>query len=608
MAQDNPNPQAQRRYEVPPDARVVVSPNGTGEIVNVRLGVRQNLTAQEHSLVSMLQAGRSLDEIVSAQGIDGERLRRFCERLAGMGLLRPRSAGRGFLPDDVPKLAAGVTFQRMEKPGMVACFTPSSGRTHELREMDAIIAHSLDGTHTVVDIVEAARMRGLPATLPMMFSFLRELDAMGFIEHANVMPRMDDVDIDIPMVRGDDEPADPPPVGGSAPWQTSPKNSAPIDTVVEQKLDALRSLSIPGEAKEGGKGPWIAAVVVLLIVVGAGAAWQFGPWKKTLDAETGGGGTTAATPTATAAPRARNVITVSSEAPTGAPVIASGYIAARDPITLGVTVGGRVQQVFVENGNLVKKDQVLVQLDAGETLAALSLAKAKKRDAERILDRTKALHASQAATQSDLDRAIGQAEIARAESYVQLQRLEQSKIRSPIAKATILDVLVRPGEVLTPGGDASQGVVKLADLSRLVAEIDVPESEVFRLRLGQPAEISADSAAVRHKGEIREIAEEADRARGTVLVKVDLLVPDRSLRLGNSVKASFLPDGATRMYIPRASVRNGTAWVVDAESKATPRPVGTRPAGPDRLEVVSGLKDGERILAEAEPASSGNIQ
>src|SRR5439155_20971022 len=144
----------------------------------------------------------------------------------------------------------------------------------------------------------------------------------------------------------------------------------------------------------------------------------------------------------------------------------------------GVTISGRVTKVLVQNGDLVKEKQVLVQLDDGAARAQMGLALAKKKDAERQLERTKTLFASQAATQSDLDRALGAAEVARAEVNLYAQQAEQAKVRSPINKGTILEVSVHPGEILTPAAGATASVRKMADLTRLGAETDVADGNV----------------------------------------------------------------------------------------------------------------------------------
>jgi multidrug resistance efflux pump len=127
---------------------------------------------------------------------------------------------------------------------------------------------------------------------------------------------------------------------------------------------------------------------------------------------------------------------------------------------------------------------------------------------------------AQAATPADLERAVGQVEVAAAEMHVINQKLEQTRVRSPI-NGTVMEVLVRSGESLA---GEKHGILKIADLSALVAEVDVAEGELKNVYIGQQAELTTDSQRGRvYKGQVRDIAEQADRARGTVQVKLDIL-------------------------------------------------------------------------------------
>ena len=593
-----PNTQPSTRMELAPGVRLVVSEGGAShELFHPKLGLRQVLNGAEYQIFAELQRGTPFEEVRARS----DAARRLCERLVGAGFIRPAQPAASFLPDDRPRLASGVKFQRTQQQDIVI-MTPPGGSPREMREIEAVIARAFDGAHSVLDVVEAARVKGIPATLPNMTAFLRELHAMGFLEETH--PMQDD-EINLPIVQGAEAGmASPAIVTGSfldpdVEQPSSPQAPREPSPPPDARLDALRSLSLEKEETRGGALKWVVGLVV--IGAAAGGAWKLGylPSLPASGTETPSSTQEAsASPQPTAAAELRTA-TLEAEAPQGIQVRAAGYIAARDPIVLGATVGGRVSQVLVENGQLVKKKgQILVQLDDMQTRAEIGLARAKRTDAERLLERTKTLVASKAATQSDLERAVGQAEIARAEHALQAARLEQARLRSPIANATILEVLVRPGEVLTPSNDAAGGVVKLADLSKLVAEVDVNEGDVFRLRPGLVAEVIADAATSRtYQGVVREIAQEADRARGTVLVKVDLQVPDRSLRPGNSVKVTFQPASEARILVPRtALVSGGTVWLVGKDGKVSSRRVGTRPAGPDLIEITSGVEAGDKIV------------
>jgi membrane fusion protein (multidrug efflux system) len=257
-------------------------------------------------------------------------------------------------------------------------------------------------------------------------------------------------------------------------------------------------------------------------------------------------------------------------------------------------VPGRVKAILVEVGAKVKKDQVVVQLDDGHARADLTLAYATLKDAERRLKRVRTLRKVEAATAADLETAQGQVEISRAALAPINQRIQDAKIRSPI-DGTVLEKLVQPGAMVV--GNA--GLLKLADLTQLIAEIDVNEAELPNVRLEQKADVTSDAFPDQtFPGVVKEIAEEADRAKGTVTVKIHVTVPENTLRPGMSVKVTFeVSEATSRLLIPKSAVDGGgKVSVVGANGAIESRPVKTQSAGPSKVEVLEGLKPGETIL------------
>ena len=259
--------------------------------------------------------------------------------------------------------------------------------------------------------------------------------------------------------------------------------------------------------------PWLTILpwALLVIVIGGGAYYHVTTVQALKDAST-------AQPVA-AAP------TVAAKPSGGDSLLASGYVAAKVPIVLSATMAGRLAEVRVDEGDAITKGQILAVISDGALQAELSLANAKLRDASRQLSRTQKLVAAQAATPSDLEKAVGAVEVAQAETRVTQQKIDESKIRSPI-DGTVLEVLTHQGEAITIGPSQSAGILRIADLSLLVAEVDVAEAELKRVHVGQFAELTSESQhGHTFRGVVKDIGQQADRARGTVLVKVDIL-PD----------------------------------------------------------------------------------
>lgn len=208
--------------------------------------------------------------------------------------------------------------------------------------------------------------------------------------------------------------------------------------------------------------------------------------------------------------------------------------------------------------------------------------------------------------------ALARAEVQQAEAAVRLWRaqLEQTLIRAPIS-GTVLDRYVDVGEMVTIGftsdRGAKQALVSLADLKDLQIELDVSEADIARVEIGQPAQIVPDAYPQRrYRGVVEYIAPIADRQKATITVKVKVLDPDEQLRPDMSVKVTFLQKGANShaarsvVLVPRSALiaRDGRSLVfVIREGRVAAQPVTVGEGEGGYIEVLSGLRGGERVIA-----------
>jgi len=370
------------------------------------------------------------------------------------------------------------------------------------------------------------------------------------------------------------------------------------------KLAALKSLSLNadplpsssrlppqprGTGNNSNKLPWILLAGVLLAVGGN--------WLRTrnqVDPRI-----------PTGAPEIRTEL-VTPTGGSGQAHMAAGYTAALAPISVGVPSGGRVKELKVQNGDKVTRGQIIVLLDDSSALAELSLARAQVSNAQQRLAQQNMLFKAQATTMIEVSRARGDVSIAVAQLRPIQQRIDQTRIKAPI-DATVLEVLLRPGESAAPNA----AIVKVADLSQLIAEVDINEADLVKVRREQEVDVTSDAFPdKRYKGKVREIAGQADKAKGTVTVRVELEVPDLSLRPGMSVKCSFQPikGDKPRIFISRSSLTtDGVVWVVGSDRRILRRPVTIQPAAGSSVEVLTGLSGGERIVVDANAVHEGQV-
>jgi RND family efflux transporter MFP subunit len=164
---------------------------------------------------------------------------------------------------------------------------------------------------------------------------------------------------------------------------------------------------------------------------------------------------------------------------------------------------------------------------------------------------------------------------------------------------------VEPGDLAVPG----QTLLVLDDPRAYRFEAEVGESAVGRVRLRQTVPVVLDALARTLEGRVAEIVPAADPTSRTVTVKVDLPA-DPELRSGLFGRARFPAGERQALLVPgTALVERGQltgVYVVDTQGIAQLRLVTAGARREDRVEILSGLRAGERIVVEgAERVSDG---
>jgi RND family efflux transporter MFP subunit len=264
----------------------------------------------------------------------------------------------------------------------------------------------------------------------------------------------------------------------------------------------------------------------------------------------------AATPAAATAPPAK----ASPSTASGDLVLTtSGYIVNRERIELSPRMMGLVTWIGVKKGDAVKKDQVLVRLDDAEQRARLFEiegqllgAKVALEKAKITYQRVKRLRATNNETAEREDEVrlgvqAAEATVQQIEGMRESSRvaLDWTVIRSPI-DGVVLEKLAVAGALVTPqsfGGTKgpSTALVALADPQDLQVEIDVNETDLPKVFVGQRCRVAPEAFPDKsYGGYVAERAPEASRQKGTLQIKVQIENPDQFLTPELSAKVEFL--------------------------------------------------------------------
>ncbi len=319
------------------------------------------------------------------------------------------------------------------------------------------------------------------------------------------------------------------------------------------KTELLRSLKIDRDAaddtSEGaptGRVWWIAGgAAAASLVVGAIAGWALKPAPA------------AEIPASTA-----DVSAVAGSAPSASGLTASGYVVARRQATVAAEVTGRVLEVRIEEGDRVRRGQVLALLEP--TLARTGLAAARARaqaadadaaEAERQLRRAKELFdrgfnsdAALTGAQSRAALAQAQARAAQSDASQAAAQLERYEIRAPFA-GVVVNKAAQPGEIISPisagGGFTRTGLCTIVDMESLEIEVDVAEAYIARVSQGQRVEAVLDAYPdTVFPAHVIATIPAADRSRATVRVRIGFDALDPRILPEMAIKVTLLDNQA----------------------------------------------------------------
>jgi membrane fusion protein, multidrug efflux system len=231
------------------------------------------------------------------------------------------------------------------------------------------------------------------------------------------------------------------------------------------------------------------------------------------------------------------------------------------------------------------------------------VVEAKRKSGLAAVEQAQARIRSLRAREAQMSHRIDQ---ARAELRTAELALDDTRLTAP-ASGVVVDRRVEPGDLAVPG----QTLLVLDDPRVYRFEAEVGESAVGRVRLRQTVPIVLDALARTLEGRVAEIVPAADPTSRTVTVKVDLPA-DPELRSGLFGRARFPSGERQALLVPSAAlVERGQLtglYVVDAQDIARLRLVTPGARQGDRVEILSGLKAGERVVVEGVERVSDGIR
>ncbi len=306
-------------------------------------------------------------------------------------------------------------------------------------------------------------------------------------------------------------------------------------------------------------------------------------------------------------------------------------------------VDGYIAKIYVDKGDLVKANQLLVEIDHTDYIHAVNQAKANLlsakakvvqqdagvRNATLTLDRMQALIKDQFVSQQDLDTALvnRDAAVALQDSLrAQVQQmtvalaqaetnLAYSYIRAPFA-GYIAERNLDPGAYVSgttaSTSTVSRGILSVHDVETVRTLIEVVEKDVPLVQVGQRADVRAEAYPNEvFEGRVTRIVQALNRATRTMTVEVDLPNKDHRLKGGMFARVEVLVGKHPRaIQIPLDAVsrleESQYVYVVK-DGKAHQVPIELGALAENRVEVVKGLAGDEQLIVSGKDLVSEGV-
>jgi len=294
-------------------------------------------------------------------------------------------------------------------------------------------------------------------------------------------------------------------------------------------------------------------------------------------------------------------------------ISATGNILPRQRVIINPKVPGKIEKIYVDEGDFVKKDAPLIQLERTDFVIALEAAEAALAEAEAQLEQAERDYGR--FSELIKKRVISQ---QRYEEVKTAYKLAQARYRSAQAalrnaRTQLADTLIRApfsgyvtARFMDPGQRAytmpPSNILELMDISKVRLIIDIAERELPYLKAKAPVEVEVDAYPDRHfRGEVDAIYPKLDPVTRTFKVEVVIPNKDARLRAGMFARVRILAQRRRTLVVPRDAIMRMPATGVDylfvvEGGRAQQRNVQIGLSQENLVEIRQGVQEGEMVV------------
>jgi membrane fusion protein, multidrug efflux system len=330
-------------------------------------------------------------------------------------------------------------------------------------------------------------------------------------------------------------------------------------------------------------------IITIAVIVIVAAAYAYGSRRPDATSTAAGGA---------AAPESVAVVTAPVvEKPIAIRIEALGTAKANEAIEITSKTGNKVLAVRFEEGQWVRRGQVLVELDGAQDRADLAAAEAALAESRSAFTRGRDLYSQQALSQAQLEQIEATLKGNEARVAAAAARVADTVIRAPFdgrigLRRVSVGALVSPGKVITT----------LDDTRTMKLDFDVPELFLAILKPGLA--VAATSIAypgVKFDGKVESVDSRVDPVARSIEVRARIPNPDGLLRPGMFLTIQVSREPISGLVVPEQALvpERGEVYVfVVTGGRSLRRVVTIGRRSPGEVEILTGVAAGEHVVVE----------
>lgn len=278
----------------------------------------------------------------------------------------------------------------------------------------------------------------------------------------------------------------------------------------------------------------------------------------------------------------------------------SGTLEPLRQTNVGANTPGRIERIFVEEGDRVSAGDPLVQMEDNQLRQARIQFETAKREYERLVP----LHAEGAVTQQQLD--LAQTEMENAEITLNVL-VENTTLRSGL-NGIVTEKWFEENELYSasPTESGAPGIVQVMQINPLRLIINVNETRLSNLDVGQTVRLTSDALPGREfQSQVSRIFPTVDPATRTVRVEVIVENNDSVLRPGMFVRAALQTAEYEELFIPREALLRGTSegsqdivYTINENNQAVRQIVQVGMFLDELVSIERGIESGDRVVVK----------